>query len=263
MQQYECISIERGQDVATCLLDRPDRRNAINPQMIAELTGFFRDELPGSGIRAVVLRGSNGFFCAGADLNWMKESASFSAEQNHADALALYDMFDALDSAPCLTIAAVEGGAFGGGIGMIACCDVAIGVHGTKYSLSELRLGLSPATISPFVTAKVGASYARMLMLSAIAFDDAKALECGLLQECCSAADLDHRVDSYVTAALQCSPAALAATKQLLRENANMGSDIRVRTAKLIAHLRTSPEGQEGLASFLEKRKPAWVSAGD
>src|SRR5690606_12328926 len=166
MQHYECISIEREGDVATCLLNRPQRRNAINPGMISELRSFFGDELPASGIRAVVLRGSEGFFCAGADLHWMKQSVNFSQEQNHEDALALYDMFDAIDSAPCLTIAGVEGGAYGGGIGIIACCDVSIATHETGYSLSDLRLGLSPATISPFVTAKIGWSNARLMMLT-------------------------------------------------------------------------------------------------
>ncbi|MCB1218610.1 enoyl-CoA hydratase/isomerase family protein [bacterium] len=258
--QYESILIERDADVATLFLHRPERRNAINPVMIAELTEFLRNELPQSGIRALVLRGSGGFFCAGADLNYMRDSSGFSAEQNHADALALYDMFDALDAAPCLSIACVEGGAFGGGVGMLCCCDVAIAEYGCRFSLSELRLGLSPATISPFVTARLGQSHARLLMLTAIPFDAERALELGLLHHLCSAEDMPHMLDQYVSAALQCSPAALSSTKHLLRENEqHTNPSVRERTAALIAMLRTSEEGQEGLSAFLEKRQPAWI----
>ncbi len=261
MAEYKSLRIESTGAVTTCLLNRPDRRNALNPQMIAELTEFFTSELPLKQPRIVVLRGAGGFFCAGADLNWMKESAAYSAEQNRQDALALFDVFAAINAAPCLTLACVEGGAYGGGIGLIACCDMALATADSRFSLSEVRLGLSPATISPFVSARIGTGHARHLMLSAMPFDADHGRLIGLLHEVCALPDVDGRLQALLGAALLCAPSAVQQTKQLLSalEAAQLPA-WRERTADLIAALRTGPEGQEGLGAFLEKRQPDWAT---
>lgn len=262
MNQYETLHIEdRGNGVATCLLNRPDKKNALNPQMIQELTHFFDDEGgPAKEFRIVVLRGSGGFFCAGADLNWMKESAGFSAEQNKDDAQRLFDVFATLNRTPCLTVACVEGGAFGGGIGLISCCDVVLAAEDCRFSLSEVRLGLSPATISPFVTEKIGHSNARRLMLTAVLFNAQHGREIGLLHEICPPPELQAKLDETVEAALQCGPVAVAQTKDLLRRMLSLSlPDARLQSSDLIAGLRTGSEGQEGLTAFMEKRKPNWV----
>lgn len=260
MEAFQTLKIDVNDGVASCVLNRPDRRNAINPEMIAELTRFFSVTVPAERYRVVVLRGSQGFFCAGADLGWMKESAGYSAQRNQEDALALFDAFAAINAAPSLTICAVEGGAFGGGIGIISCCDIAIATQDSRYSLSEVRLGLSPATISPFVSARIGASHARHLMLSAVPFNAQHALRIGLLHELCSADEMDLRIDEQIGYILQCAPEAVRRTKQLLFQNASDDlAELRQRSSSLIAELRTGAEGQEGLTAFIEKRKPGWV----
>jgi methylglutaconyl-CoA hydratase len=246
--------------VARVTLDRPEIRNAFDDALIAALTQILRELDSDDGVRAVVLAGNGPAFCAGADLNWMKRMAGFSYEQNLADAQALAQMLSTLDRMKKPTLARVHGPAFAGGVGLVAACDIAIGVPEAKFCLSEAKLGLSPATISPYVVRAMGERMARRYFLTAETFDAAEAFRLGLLSGVSASEELDAEIDEILRHLAQGGPQALAKIKDLVRTVASGPVDDSMieDTARRIAEIRVSPEGREGIASFLEKRKPSW-----
>ncbi len=251
--------------VASVLLNRPEVRNAFNATLIAELSALLHALDADPNVRAVVIAGAGSSFCAGADLNWMQQMAAFSPRQNLTDAGALAAMLATLDALSKPTIARVHGAAFGGGAGLVACCDVAIGTPEATFAFSEARLGLIPAAISPYVVAAIGARAARRYFLTAERFSAAEAYRLGLLHELAPTAELDARIETLLGALLIGGPHAQTECKLLLRAIVNRPLDARVvaDTARRIARVRASPEGREGVAAFLAKRKAAWVPRGD
>jgi methylglutaconyl-CoA hydratase len=242
------------------MLDRPEIRNAFDEALIAALTGALRELDADAGVRAVVLGGNGPAFCAGADLHWMKRMAGYGYEQNLADARALAQMLRTLDRMAKPTIARVHGPAFAGGVGLVAACDIAIGIPEAKFCLSEAKLGLSPATISPYVVRAMGERCARRYFLSAEVFDGIEAHRIGLLSMVSPSEKLDGEIDEMLKHLVQGGPQALAKIKDLVRVVSSGAIDDPMieDTATRIAEIRVSPEGREGIASFLEKRKPAW-----
>ena len=256
------LEVTTSGTVARIALNRPDVHNAFDETLIAELTHVIRTFDADTSIRVVVLEGRGKSFCAGADLNWMKRMAGFSQAENLADANALASMLSALNNMSKPTIARVQGAAYGGGVGLVACCDVAIGTPLAAFALSETRLGLIPAAISPYVIEAIGARAARRYFLSAERFGADEARRLGLLHEVVADKELDARVDLLVSAMLEAGPQAQSEAKLLIRAVAQRPIDQGVMgdTAKRIARVRASPEGKEGVAAFLAKRKPAWRS---
>ena len=247
--------------VATLTLNRPEVHNAFDDALIAELTAQLV-ELGGNGeVRAVVLAGRGKSFSAGADLNWMRRMAGYSHDDNLRDALALATLMRTLNELPKPTLARVHGAAFGGGVGLVACCDIAVAAQETKFSLSEVRLGLIPAVISPYVIAAIGERAARRYFLTGERFDAREALRLGLVHEVYTSSELDTRVAAIVGALLECGPKAIAAAKNLIAAVARRPIDraLSDETAGRIAAIRATDEGKEGVAAFLEKRKPAWM----
>jgi len=246
--------------VARVMLDRPDIRNAFDDALIAALTRTLRELDADAGVRAVVLGGNGPAFCAGADLNWMKRMAGYDYAQNLADARALAAMLKTLDGMSKPTIARVHGPAFAGGIGLVAACDIAVGVPEAKFCLSEAKLGLSPATISPYVVRAMGERSARRYFLTAEVFDGIEAHRVGLLSMVSPSEKLDGEIEEILRHLLQGGPQALDKIKNLIsRVSAGPVDDAMIDdTARRIAEIRVSPEGREGIASFLEKRKPGW-----
>ncbi len=259
MANYEHLSVGHGDAVATVALARPDARNALNAGLIGELRRCAEELAEDDKVRVVVLTGEGDFFCAGADIGYMRDTANFSYEENLEDARNLAAMFEAVDGCPKPVVARVKGAAIGGGVGLVAAADVAVAEEGTVFAFSEVRLGISPATIAPFVVRKIGHSQVRALFLTGERFDGVRAREIGLVHEVISEEDLDAAVQEKVEGLLAGGPEALAATKALLRELRDAAPDeVKEITARRIAELRTGEEGQEGLGAFLEKRKPAW-----
>jgi methylglutaconyl-CoA hydratase len=211
-------------------------------------------------VRVVVLGGRGKVFSAGADLDWMKELAGFGREENLREARAMADLFFALATSPKPVVARVQGAALGGGVGLVAACDIAVAAEGTRFGFPEVRLGLVPAVISPYVLSKIGESAAREYFLTGERFEAEKAREIGLVRAVVPEPDLDAAVEHRVEELLQAGPHAVAEAKALLRAVAGRGlDDVLHETAERIAAVRASPEGQEGLRAFLEKRKPDWV----
>lgn len=262
---YTTLELDIRDGVAKVLLNRPVVHNAFNATLIAEFTVLLRKLDADASVRAVVLAGAGTSFCAGADLTWMQQMAGFSAKQNLADAGALAAMLSTLDLLSKPTIARVHGAAFGGGAGLVACCDVAIGTPESSFAFSEARLGLIPATIGPYVVAAIGARAARRYFLTAERFSAAEAYRLGLLHELVPTPELDLKVSELLDALLRAGPHAQAECKLLLRAIVNRPVDATVvaDTARRIARVRTSPEGREGVAAFLAKRKAAWMLRGD
>jgi methylglutaconyl-CoA hydratase len=254
------LKVEKQGAVARVTLDRPEIRNAFDDALIAALTKALRELDADGAVRAVVLAGSGAAFCAGADLNWMKRMANYGYEQNLADAQALAGMLRTLDRMAKPTLARVHGPAFAGGVGLVAACDIAIGVPEAKFCLSEAKLGLSPATISPYVVRAMGERMARRYFLTAEVFDGAEAARIGLLSGVVPQENLDAEVDGILRHLTQGGPQAMAKIKDLIRTvSAGAVDDAMIGdTAQRIAEIRVSPEGREGIASFLEKRKPGW-----
>jgi methylglutaconyl-CoA hydratase len=259
----ETLEVAIRGDVATVTLARPDVHNAFNETLIADLAAALRALDADSAVRAVVLAGSGRSFCAGADLNWMKRMAGYGHAENVADAMALAAMLHTLATLAKPTIARVHGAAFGGGVGLVAACDIALAAHGATFSLSEARLGLIPATISPYVIEAIGARAARRYFLTAERFDAAEALRIGLVHETVAADALDARIAALLDALRAAGPQAQAAAKALIRAVAHRPIDAAViaDTAERIASARASAEGREGVAAFLGKRRPAWLPA--
>jgi methylglutaconyl-CoA hydratase len=253
------ITVTYTNGIAAVTLDRPEVRNALDADLIAAIHDCFTALAADGAVRVVVLTGAGTVFSAGADVRWMQEAAHFTAEENARDARALTAMLAAVDRCPKPVVARVNGAAFGGGAGLVACCDIAIAVEDARFAFSEVRLGIVPATIGPFVLRKIGPSQARALFLSAERFDAARAREIGLVHAIVPADALDAAIAQQTAMLLEGGPRALAAAKELVQELPGMAEgEQRAYTAALIAHLRTSPEGQEGLRAFLDHRAPSW-----
>jgi len=254
------LKVETSGGVARVTLDRPEIRNAFDDALIAALASVLRELDADEGVRAVVLAGNGPAFCAGADLNWMKRMAGYGYEQNLADAQALAGMLKTLDRMAKPTIARVHGPAFAGGVGLVAACDIAVGSPEAKFCLSEAKLGLSPATISPYVVRAMGERMARRYFLTAEVFDAAEACRVGLLTAVSPSEKLDGEIEEMLKHILQGGPQALAKIKDLIRavSSGPVDDGMIADTAKRIAEIRVSAEGREGIASFLEKRKPSW-----
>jgi methylglutaconyl-CoA hydratase len=258
----ESLLLDRAGPVARLRLHRPALHNAFDAALIAALTAAL-DQLAGDdGVRVVVLEGAGASFSAGADLNWMRGMAAAGEAENREDALALARLMRMLDELPKPTIARVHGAAFGGGVGLVACCDIAVGAEGAKFGLTESRLGLLPAVISPYVIAAIGVRQARRYFAAAEVFDAMQAQRIGLLHEVVAPDALDAAVDRQIALLLKAGPAASAQAKSLVREIAAQSDRdaIDAANADLIARLRVSAEGQEGLSAFLDKRPPAWAA---
>ena len=247
--------------VAEVWLNRPDVRNAFNESVIAELQAAFIAFAVDVDLRAVVLGGHGKAFCAGADLSWMRAMAGFDWAQNRADAQALADMLWAVWRCPVPVVGRVQGDCYAGGVGLAAVCDVLVAAEGVHFCLSEARLGLLPATISPYVIRAMGEQTARRYFVTAERFGAAEAKAMGYAHEVCAAEALDAKVEAIVAALVANGPLATRACKRLVHDVAGreITPALRAETARRIADMRASAEGREGIASFLEKRKPAWT----
>jgi methylglutaconyl-CoA hydratase len=256
------LLVEKKDAIARVTLNRPELRNAFDDSLIAGLKKAFEEIGKDDAIRVMVLAGNGPAFCAGADLNWMKRMAGYSYEQNLADAEGLAGMLSALDRLPKPTIARVHGPAFAGGTGLVAACDIAIGAPEAKFCFSEAKLGLVPSTIGPHVMRAIGERAARRYFLTAEVFDAAEAERIGLLTRLVEKDLLDKTIDELLEHLLAGGPEAHGKIKQLVRSIANRPLDdaLVAQTAKSIAEVRVSPEGREGISSFLEKRRPSWCS---
>ena len=262
MTTYTHITVERSHEdrVATITMRRAEARNAFNARLVADLHEAFSDLRSDTRLHTVILTGDGPAFSAGADLNMMKASSAFSQEQNLNDALAMGDLFKIINTFPCAVIGRINGTAMGGGLGLVAVCDIVIAVDSAKLAFSEVRLGIAPAVISPYVIRKIGEAQARMLFLTGETFSAAYAREIGLAHIVTTAEELDAAVENKVGELLKSAPLAMRACKALALNVGQMDSETARRyTAETIARLRVSAEGQEGLQAFLEKRKPNWI----
>lgn len=256
----DTILIQRAGGVATVTLNRPDRHNAFDDALIAALTQVLRELDADDSVTVVVLAGAGKSFSAGADLNWMRRMADYGREENLADAEALAALMETLNGLDKPTIARVQGAAFGGGVGLVACCDIAIAADTASFCLSEVRLGLIPAVISPYVVTAIGERAARRYFVTAERFDAREAHRLGLVHEVVPAAGLDARVDALLAQLRQNGPRAMAAAKDLAHavSRGPIVPEMIRDTARRIAEIRSSAEGREGVAAFLEKRRPRW-----
>ena len=258
------LRVERDEGFARVTLDRPDSRNAFDAELIAALhatfDGFANE--PPEALRGIVLAGAGPAFCAGADVAWMRRSVGLSVDENERDAAAMQAMFAAIDRCASPLIARVHGAALGGGMGLCAVADIVIATADTTFGFTETRLGILPAVIGPFVVAKIGETHARALFLSGARFDAERAVRIGLVHEVAAdEAALDARVDELLEDLRAAGPGAARAAKAMIRELRGADPDAARRlTIERIARQRTSPEGQEGLTAFLEKRPPSWRS---
>lgn len=254
------LEIEKAGKVATVRLNRPDKHNAFDEHLIAELTQAFRALAGDAAVRVVVLAANGPSFSAGADLDWMKRMSAMGRAANERDALALADLMEAIDRCPRPVVGLVQGAAFGGGVGLVACCDIAIATSSASFCLSEVRLGLIPAVISPYVAAAIGPRACRRYFLTAEKFDAATAARLGLVHRVVEPEALEAARAETLKHLSSGGPAAQAAAKDLIRRVAfaSVDDDLRRDTARRIADARASDEGKEGIAAFLEKRKPSW-----
>jgi methylglutaconyl-CoA hydratase len=254
------LSLQREGAVARLRMERPEVHNAFDDGLVGALTRALESLADAPDVRVVVLEGAGASFSAGADLNWMRGMAAAGEAENRQDALALARLMRTLDELPKPTVARVHGAAFGGGVGLVACCDIAIGTPEAKFGLTESKLGLLPAVISPYVISAIGARQARRWFATAEIFDAAEALRIGLLHQVVDADDLDAALQRQLDLLAKAGPIASATAKSLVRRVVGGGPADAIDTANadLIAALRVSPEGQEGLSAFLDKRKPAW-----
>jgi methylglutaconyl-CoA hydratase len=261
--RYETLAVDVRESVALVVLSRPEVHNAFNATLIAELTRALQALERDTTVRAVVLLGDGKSFCAGADLNWMREMAGYGDAENLADANALATMLKTLHRLSKPTIARVHGSAYGGGVGLVACCDIAFAAHDATFSFSEAKLGLIPATIAPYVVEAIGARHARRYFLSAERFTAAEAFRIGLVHDLYPLAELDARINELLGSLLVAGPRAQDESKALIRAVASRPIDDAViaDTAARIARVRGSDEGKEGVTAFLDKRSPAWVPA--
>ncbi len=264
MTEEQVLLDTDSRGVATITLNRAAKHNAFDDRVIARLTACFRQAGDDPEVRAVVLAASGKSFSAGADLGWMQRMAGYSHEQNRADADALAQMLSTLNTLPKPTLARVQGAAFGGAVGLVSCCDMAVAASHASFCLSEVKIGLIPATISPYVIQAMGARAARRYFLSAERFSATTAAALGLVSEVTEAAQLDAVIAQWLDALLGNGPRAVAAAKQLIADIAGrpIDGELIAETSERIAGIRVSAEGQEGLRAFLDKRKPGYVGRG-
>lgn len=257
---YQHLSIERVGPIEYLTLNRPDVRNAFNETVIAELTAWARAAAADRSLRVVVLRGAGPVFSAGADASWMARMASYSRDENLADASRMAEMFLTLNTLPVAVIGRIHGAALGGGAGLAAVCDIVVAEEGAVFGFTETRLGILPAVISPYVLPKIGPSAARELFLTGMRFSAARAREIGLVHAVVPAAELDRAVQTYIDQLLAAAPTAIAAAKALIPTVWRLSpSEAAAITAEAIATQRASEEGREGLRAFLDKRTPRWA----
>ncbi len=262
MQQPQLLNVEVSEGVTRVTLNRPEVRNAFNSQLIEELRATFHGIGNGSfgEVRAVVLSGAGQSFCAGADVNWMRASLEFTHEQNVADATHMSEMFEQIDRCPVPVICRVHGAALGGGVGLAAVCDIVVAADNAVWAFSEAKLGIAPAVISPYVLAKIGRSHARALFFTAERFDSRRAQHIGLAHVVVAEEALDSEVERLVREIKSSSGKAIARAKELVSTVPTLRpQEARELTVQTISALRVSPDGQEGLRAFLEKRKPGWA----
>jgi len=256
---YNHLRTQRSGAVEYLELNRPDVRNALNSQTIAELTQWAESIGNDRSVRAVVLSGAGKVFCAGADLNWFRAMASYTPEENLRDATAGARMFDLLDTLPCVLIGRVHGAALGGGSGLASVCDVVVAADDALFGFTEVKLGIMPAMIAPYAIAKIGRSAARELFLTGRRFDARRGRDIGLVHAVVPAADLDTTIAEYIKDVLSAGPEAIAEAKQLLAQTWHVPPrDAQELMAQSIAARRSSAEAQEGMRAFLEKRKASW-----
>ncbi|WP_251864058.1 enoyl-CoA hydratase/isomerase family protein [Achromobacter sp. Marseille-Q4962] len=257
------LIVVREGPVARLTLNRPDVRNAFDETLIAALTQAVRQAADDEAVRVLLLTGAGKAFCAGGDLNWMRQMGSLTPQQNREDAARLADMLHAVWSCPKPVVAAVNGDAYAGGMGLAAACDIAIAADSAHFCLSEARLGLLPATISPYVLRAIGERAASRYFLTAERFDAGTALRLGLVHETCPAEALAERAEAVCRALCGNGPQAVRASKRLLRDVAGRAIDgaLIADTVERIAAIRESAEAREGVSAFLEKRRPAWTAA--
>ncbi len=246
--------------VATVTLNNPKKHNAFDDTIIAQLTAFFEQIGDNTDVRVMILAATGKSFSAGADLNWMKRMKSYSYEENLEDARALANMLRTLNFLPVPTIARVQGAVFGGAVGLVSCCDMAVAATGAGFCLSEVKIGLLPATISPYVIDAIGQRAARRYFVTAERFSAQTAAQLGLVSEVVEEDQLDDEINTLIESLLGNSPAAIKGAKQLIFDVAGreINDELIDFTSKRIADIRVSPEGQEGLSAFFEKRKPVW-----
>lgn len=258
----DLIDLRREGAVAHVYLNRPDVRNAFNSDVIAELTRVFSALGRDGTLRAVVLGGHGPVFCAGADLNWMRSMADYTWDDNRADAQALADMLWTLYRCPVPVVGRVHGDCYAGGMGLAACCDVLVAADGAHFCLSEARLGLLPATIGPYVVRALGEQASRRYFITAERFSAAQAHRLGFVHVLSAPEALDEQVGQLTQALVANGPAAVRASKRLVQDlsGRTIDDDLRADTARRIADIRVSPEGREGIQSFLARRKPAWLA---
>ena len=258
--EFKTIIYERREQVAWVTFNRPEVHNAFNAKVIEEMTEAVKKVRENDNVRIIVLTGKGKSFCAGADLNWLREIIDYSYEQNLEESRALAEVLQQIYALPKPTIAMVNGAAIGGGTGFLSACDMAVAAEGAVFGLSEVKIGLVPAAISPYVLRKIGESKAREYFLTGTRISARKAKEIGLVNEVVSLEKLSETVDLLTENLLTSGPEAIASCKELITTTSNARiADVKEYTAQMIAGLRVSKEGQEGMASFLEKRKPNWI----
>ena len=259
---WQTLEVTRNAHLATVTLNRPEVRNAFNETAIAEVTQAFRELGSDDSVRVIVLAARGPAFCAGADLNWMKKIAAYTRDENQADAAQLAAMLHTIYVCPKPVVARIQGDCYAGGMGLVAACDIAVAAEQANFCLSEVKLGLIPATISPYVIKAMGENSARRYFLTAERFSAHEARRIGFVQEVVAADALDATVDAIVHALASASPNAVKEAKRLVREVAGrpLSDALIADTAERIAAIRASDEGREGVQSFLEKRKPGWLS---
>ncbi len=256
---YDTILFKRENNTAWVTLNRPEVHNAFNADMIRELNYLFGKIHQDESIRVVVITGNGKSFCAGADLNWLREIINYSFEKNLQESLALAELLQTIYTLPKPTIAMVNGTAIGGGTGLLSACDIAVAVEEAKFGLSEVKLGLVPAAIATYIVSRIGESKAREYFLTGKRISAAKACEIGLINEVVSKSQIKTKIQNVIDSFLTSGPKALAECKELLLNISRMNlDDAKEYTARMIADLRVSQEGQEGMSAFLEKRKPNW-----
>lgn len=259
-KSFETISYSFKNSIASVTLNRPEVHNAFNEVMIAELTDIFRRVSSDDAVRVVVLTGNGKSFSAGADLNWMKKMINYSYEENLEDSIKLAELFHLMYSCPKPVIARVNGAAIGGGTGLVAVCDIAIAAESAKFSLSEVKLGLVPACISPYVIRKVGEGRCREFFLTGERLIAKRAMELGLVNQVVPLEELDQAVQEKANQLISSGPKAIAMCKELLKNVPGMDFEkAKIYTADMIARMRIGDEGQEGMNAFLEKRNPKWT----
>lgn len=259
------VTVDIRNALATVTLCRPDKHNAFDEQVIQDLTAAFDNVANDTSVRVMVLASQGKTFSAGADLQWMKKMATYSYEQNLQDAQALARMFHRLYTLPCATVARVQGAAFGGAVGLTACCDMAVAGERASFALSEVKIGLIPSTISPYLVQAMGPRATQRYSMTGERFDAQTALHLGLVSQVVAEEQLDAAVTALINKILANSPNAVRAAKQLVADinGQKIDEQLLQMTSESIAAIRVSAEGQEGLAAFLEKRRPAWLQTAD